>query len=243
MAKHVVLNNIEHKDLKVLGEYCERYGDNVNSVLTFPTEFSDVQREYPILFKKNKDTDEYQSIAILGLAKSENLFLAEPEWHASYIPSVLSRGPFLIGFQEQEVDGELHREPVIHIDIEDPRVSFSAGNRVFKEHGGNTEYLENMVTTLQKIHQGLSLNKVMSATFERLNLFEPVSLEIEVHLEHVYKLDNFYTINAENLAALQGAELEGLHQSGYLQCASFAIASLANINRLIELKRRKLFSA
>ncbi|WP_041523018.1 SapC family protein [Gilvimarinus agarilyticus] len=240
MTKHVVLNNIEHKDLRIIEDYSEKYGDDVNSVLTFPTEFSDIQRNYPILFKKSADAGVYQPIALLGLEKNENLFLHEPDWRASYVPSVQSRGPFLIGFQEREADGEIRREPIIHVDIEDPRVNEKYGSSVFKEHGGNTAYLEKMVGTLQRIHQGLSANKVMSAEFERLELFEPVSLEIEVHKEHVYKISNFYTINTDKLAALRGETLERLHQSGFLQCATFAVASLANINSLIELKRSRL---
>ena len=42
-----------------------------------PTEFADVQREYPIFFRKDPATGEFMSIALLGFSKDENLFLDE----------------------------------------------------------------------------------------------------------------------------------------------------------------------
>jgi hypothetical protein len=50
MGRHVVLNNIEHKDLKVITRYSAAFGYDVSNVLTFVTEFSAVHKEYPIFF-------------------------------------------------------------------------------------------------------------------------------------------------------------------------------------------------
>jgi hypothetical protein len=46
----------------------------------------------------------------------------------------------------------------------------------------------------------------------------------------------------EQIQALTGADLERLHRSGFLAPTIFIRASLPNLNRLIELKRRKLAS-
>ena len=106
MAKHVLLNNIAHKDLKIITQYSARFGDNLGSTLTFPTEFGDIQREYPILFRKESANGKFQSVVLLGFKPDENLFLDEFRgWQADYIPAVIERGPFLIGFQDQRVDG------------------------------------------------------------------------------------------------------------------------------------------
>ena len=45
MSKAVLLNNVEHKDLKVDSGYSEKYGDNVNRALAFTAEFADLQKE------------------------------------------------------------------------------------------------------------------------------------------------------------------------------------------------------
>ena len=106
MPRHEMLNNITHKDLRVITRYGAEFGDNIGTVLTFPTEYGDVQREYPIFFRKDPQTGEFQSIALLGFQQDENLFLDESGWNAAYIPGIVARGPFLIGFQTQDSSGE-----------------------------------------------------------------------------------------------------------------------------------------
>src|SRR5688572_32383070 len=108
MARHEKLNNIAHKNLRVLNRFGADLGDNVGQVLTFPTEYEDVQREYPIFFRKESGTGEYQSVVLLGLEKNENLFLNGDRWDAHYIPGVIARGPFLIGFEEDRKSTRLN---------------------------------------------------------------------------------------------------------------------------------------
>jgi hypothetical protein len=156
MTKHVMLNNVAHKDLRVTTRYSDEFGDNVGTVLTFPTEFGDVQREYPIFFRKDPKTDEFQAIALLGFAKDENLFLDENGWNAAYVPGILARGPFLIGMGSAAGDGDVHPEPTIHIDLDDPRVSQTEGESVFLPQGGNTRYLERIAAILNGLNQGIS---------------------------------------------------------------------------------------
>lgn len=246
MARHVLLNNVEHKDLKVKTDYSAAYGDNVASTLTFPTEFGDVQKEYPILFQKNRETGKYQSIALLGFKKGENLFLEEnaaagnPGWNASYVPGVIARGPFLIGFQDQTYQGGLEREPVIHIDMDNPRVNVDEGEPLFREFGGASPYLERMSTILRGIHEGMAMNDVMMAAFESYELIEPVTIKIELHNGEKYSLEGNFTINEERLRNLSGSALEQLNRIGFLQGAFLVVSSLRNIKKLIDIKNAKL---
>jgi hypothetical protein len=74
MTNRVLLNNVDHGDLRVVTGHGPAFGDNINQVLIFPTEFEAVQREYPIFFRKDAD-GAFQSVALLGLDRDENLFL------------------------------------------------------------------------------------------------------------------------------------------------------------------------
>ncbi len=242
MANHALLNNVKHQHLKVDTRHSAEFGDDQSAVLTFPTEFADVQRNYPILLQKDSKTGEFQAVALLGFA-DENLFLQDGEWKASYVPGIIARGPFLIGFQEQEVDGELRKEPVIHVNLDDPRVNEAEGEPVFLEHGGNSPYLERMVTVLKGIHDGLGYGKAMYAALAELELIEPVNLQIKVHDEEQYNFNNFYTISDEKLAQLDGDTLAKLNRAGFLEGAFLIKASLTNIKTLIELKRKKIAAA
>ena len=103
MAKHVLLNNVEHGDLRVITRRSAQYGDDVMCALTFPAEFRSVQAHYPIFFRKAADSGQFQPFAMFGLRDKENLFLDDQGWDATYIPMTIERQPFLIGIQPAAV--------------------------------------------------------------------------------------------------------------------------------------------
>jgi len=233
MTQKVLLDNVNHHDLKVVTDYSVEYGDNVNQVLTFPSEFADIQREYPIFFRKGAGNGEYQSVALLGLDRDENLFLDDRGWNAGYVPAVHARGPFLIGIQGESGN------PMIHVDLDNPRVNKSRGEAVFLPHGGNSPYLDRIGNILRLIHRGISVERDMFAAFGTCGLIEPVKVEIKLNDNEQYTIDQYYTVSQEKLAALDGAQLEMLNRAGYLQLAFHVIASLGNVSRLIDMKNRR----
>ena len=239
MTNAVLLDNVTHKDLRVKTGFTAEFGDSVNQVLVFPTEFAFIQREYPIFFRRNKK-GEYQAVALLGLDKGENLFLSEPRWNARYVPAAQQRGPFLIGLHQGQEEGEENREPMIHVDLDHPRISFEEGTQAFLPHGGNSPYLEHVSRMLQIIYHGTELAGPMFAAFEEAGLIESIQAEIGIDERVTYTLPDFFTINQERLAALDGETLERLNRAGFLQLAILAVHSLGNVDWLIELKKSKV---
>lgn len=240
MTKHASLNNITHKDLRVLPGHGAQFGDNVGMVLTFPTEFADIQREYPIFFRRDANTGEYQSVALLGFAKDENLFLEGDRWNARYIPGVIARGPFLIGVQEQTVDGQQRIEHMIHVDLDHPRISWTEGQAVFKPQGGNSEYLDHIGVVLRGIRQGIDVNKEMFAAFNDLGLIEPCAIDARLSQELGINVAGLLTINRSKLLSLEPEPLTRLMRAGFLEAAFLVLTSLNNVARLMALKRRAL---
>ena len=238
MPKHVMLNNVTHKNLRVITRHGAQFGDSVGTVMTFPTEFGDIQREYPIFFRKDAQTGEYMSVALLGFSKDENLFLDGDRWDAGYVPGIVARGPFLIGFQEREEGGEVRREPVIHVDLDDPRISETEGEPVFLELGGNSRYLERIVSILGGINEGIAASKAMFAAFSAHDLIEPIKVEIKL-AEEQFDVLGLHTISEQKLRNLDAEAVYKLHRSGFLQGAYLVLASLNNVRRLIERKHRR----
>lgn len=234
MTNAVLLDNVSHKDLRVKTGYSAEFGDNINTALIFPTEFTYIQREYPILFRRNT-SGEFQAIALLGLDKGENLFLDEPVWNARYVPAIQQRGPFLIGLHQREKD----REPMVHVNLDNPRISKTDGEPVFLRHGGHSPLLEHTNRMLQIIYDGDELAKPMFAAFEEMGLIEAMEVQVNLDDRVQYKLPDFFTINQDRLEALDGTLLERLNRSGFLQLAILVVHSLGNIEWLIELKNRK----
>ena len=242
MSNTVLLNNINHKNLCVITEKSAELGHNIGSSLVFPTEFMQVQREYPILFYKAPNAEKYQSIALFGFRPKENLFLTPQGWNASYIPSVLNKGPFLIGYQNQMVDYEEQRKEVVHVDMNSPLISESKGERVFLDNGSASPYFDYIQSLLQQINDGVQIEEKMFAAFTQLDLIQPMNLNVEVTPEHRYNLPDFYTINASKLAQLEGEQLSALHKAGFLQSAHMVVASLNNIQKLINMQLGRLIA-
>lgn len=240
MANTVLLNNVAHHQLKVVTRFGAEFGDNVSSVLVFPTEFIELQKEYPILFRQNPETQKYHATVLLGLHQGENLFLdpnVKAGWAASYIPAVVAKGPFLIGFQSQEADK--NKVPVIHIDLDHPKANNEKGYPLFLEHGGNSAYLEHISSILKIIHQGVAIQDAMFNLFTELDLIEPIDIEIDMNNGDKQRLVGNFTINEEKLVALGGEQLEKLSKLGFLPLAYAVITSMTNIRRLTEIKNRK----
>lgn len=231
--KHQLLNNITHHNLKIITTHGAEYGDNIGTVLAFPTEFSDLQKEYPIFFRKDSGANEFQAVTMLGLYQNKNLFLKGNTWQANYIPADIVRGPFAIGFQDQSTDGGDEQAPVVHIDINHPRVSEEYGHPVFLEHGGNSPYLQHITRVFTKMIDGISISKAMFSIFEELDLLEPLAIEVRLLDNELHKFHGNYTISKEKLNSLSQESLYKLHQSGFLESAILALSSLGNIQKLV----------
>jgi len=237
MTNRIVLNNVDHGDLTVSPRFGAAFGDQVNSVRLFPTEYEAASREYAILFRHDADSAQTFAVALLGLDADENLFLDGERWNARYVPAVQARGPFSIGLQRNE-DGT-PGEALIHVDLDDPRVgNGQAGHPVFLAQGGNAPYLNHIIEVLRAISEGLEIEPAMVAAFGAFELLQPIQLQIQTDDSRRYDLVDFLTIDAGRLAALDGAALEKLHHAGFLRLAFAAAASLGNISQLIELKNR-----
>lgn len=238
MANRVLLNNVDHHDVRVRVGHRAAFGDAVNQITVFPTEYEELQGEYPILFRRNPD-GAYYSVALLGLDRDENLFLGEEGWQGRYVPALLQRGPFSIGISSGGPNGEPLGEPMIHIDLDDPRVSRTDGQPVFLTHGGNSPYLDHIAGVLRAIYAGVEVNKTIFAAFEQFDLIEPVTVEIQLSDTRQYNVPDCYTISQQRLMQLDGAALEQLHRADYLRAAIWVASSLRNISRLIDIKNAR----
>jgi hypothetical protein len=231
MSNPVLLNNVDHKDLRVITRRSAEYGDNVAFAITFPSEFRDLQAHYPIVFRKSPDGATFEPIALFGFLDGENLFLQRDGWDATTVPMMIERQPFLIGTGGKEL--------MVHIDLDHPRVSTSDGEALFLPHGGITEFLDRANSTLLAIHQGLQSTPAFISTLLEHQLLESFVLDIELNDGSQNRMAGFYTINEDKLNSLGGNALEQLNKAGYLQAIYMVIASLSNFRDLIERKNRR----
>lgn len=234
MASPVLLNNVDHADVRVRTGHSAEFGDATNMIRVFPTEYEELQREYPILFRRDAE-GRFHAVVLLGLDTDENLFLGAQGWEGRTVPALLQRGPFSIGVPAQGSSGE----PMIHIDLDHPRISKTEGHPVFLPQGGNSPYLEHMAGVLRAIFTGIEVDKTIFDAFEEYGLIEPIQIEIKLNESRRYHVPDCYTISLERLMQLDGAALEKLHRADYFRAAVWVASSLRNVGRLIDLKNAR----
>ncbi len=239
MTNHVRLDTIKHADVRVAARYGAAYGDAVNQVLVFPTEFEQLQREYPILFRRDPQ-GVYYAVALLGFDLDENLYLEDGGWKAQYVPAIRRRGPFVTALTGQaDVAGQAPGS-ALHIDLDDPRVGHDDGEALFLRHGGHSPYLRHIGTVLDAISEGHGSTAPFFAALAEHDLIRPTTLRIELDDGTNYVIGDIHIVATEPLAALSGAALETLHRSGILRAATMAAASIDTLDRLIGRKNRTL---
>ncbi len=226
MTRTVLLNNIDHQDLRVITRRSAALGDAVMLAHTFPAEFRDLQAHYPIVFQKSADGTTFHPVALLGLQDGQNLFLGDDGWAGHTLPLAIVREPFYIG-----QDGD---EWLVHIDLDSPRLSRTEGEPLFLPHGGSSEHLERMTSVLLALHEGLQATPAFVSALLRHELLESFVLDVEHADGSQGRLAGFYTLNEERLAQLDGPALAALHQAGHLQAIYMVLASLSNFRTLIE---------
>ena len=238
MVKHALLDNVTHKDLKIMVKRGAEYGDNLWHAPVVPREFRQVAATYPIVFRKVAASNQFEAVALFGFAAKENLFLDQQGWQADYIPLSVERIPFMIGQATDRITGE--QQLVMHVDMEHPRVSFTEGVSVFLEQGGNSPFLERMNSVLAELMSGLNASKRFVDILQAEDLLEPFTLKFPLNAGESIALAGFYTINEDVLRALNGDQLARLHNQNFLELIYLVIASLANIGKLIRKKQNQI---
>jgi hypothetical protein len=240
MPNHQLLDNMTHKDVHIITQHGVEYGDNSSYGHVFIEEFQDVQAHYPIFFQKNATTGEFETIALFGLAAEENLFIDDSGWEANYIPLSIKKRPFLIGFQETFNNGVVSQEPVVHIDMDSPRISYNQGEMIFLAQGGQSPYLQQITSTLVAVNQGHEHTKLFVDALLQNDLLEGVEIKVSLDDGSKHSMDFLYTINEEKVANLADETILTLHKAGYLKHIYMVLASMSNMSDLIEKKNNRM---
>ncbi|MEE4279125.1 MAG: SapC family protein [Halieaceae bacterium] len=242
--RYQVLNADEHGSLRVRTERSAELGDNLMHCMVFPGEFRNVQASYPILFQKYPDTGRFYALALFGFEEGENLFLGDSGWEPAYLPLVMQRQPLLIAFQRSaaadgRAPGDADKKAVISIDMESPRLSEDEGEALFLPHGGASEYLSGMSTTLERVHLGHQQSEQLCTLLEKYELLESFVLDVTLDSGAQHQLMGFYAINEEKLQNLGAEALTELQEKGALAPIFMAVASTSQFRFLIHRKNRR----
>ena len=177
-------------------------------------------------------------IVLFGFEEGENLFLTEHGWNARYIPIMIQRQPFSIGFQQ--IQGSSEKQQVITFNPDHPRVNKEVGEPVFNEQGGYTPYLEQVVKMLESIDTGHQQNKLLIDALEKYDLLEDSTIAITLNDGSNYELVGFSTIAEDKFEALSAEALKDLNDQRLLLPITNIIASMSNLGNLVDIRNANL---
>lgn len=236
--KPALLDNVTHRNLRIRTERSAALGDARQSALALPAEFRHLQAHYPIVFQHvegDAANAGFQPVVLLGLEEGQNLYLRDGSWAAPILPMALQRDPFMIG---RGPDDSLQ----LHIDMDSPRIvrpeEGEVGTALFLPHGGFSDYLDHVVQLMEHLHAQAQQLPVFIDALTRHQLLEPFVIDIETPGSEPGRLTGLFTIHEERLAALPGAALEALARDGHLLPIYMQIASLQQLQGLVERQSR-----
>ncbi len=236
MSNHQILNDVDHRRLRVHSGAGAQYGDTVMACLAPPAEFRQIQGHFPIVFRRNIESGAFAALALFGFESGENLFLEGENWGAGYRPMALAIQPFLIGRPAEGGD-----TPQVHVDMTHPRIATNEeGTRVFDEDGRPTPHLDAIAERLGDLDHAHRQSPAFFEALVRYDLIEPFTLEVPLNDGSRHSLVGYHTINEGRLAVLDGDALGQLNAGGHLSPMFMAMASLSRFSELVARKNARI---
>lgn len=237
MSEPVLLDSKTHKNTRVLGDARTVAGALSRNCSVITQEFQRLASHFPILLTKNTDTGQFVCVALFGFDPGENLFVDQGRWQVGYVPLNIRRHPFMIGSQKTPDGGEEH---VMLIDMDSERLSEREGEPLFNDRGFPTPFTENMTSVLKTLKDGFAETHSFIQTLLEQEMIVPANFEIQLRNGERREINGLYTVSQDALDALTPEQVTAMHRQGYLQSAYMMIASLGQMERLIELKNQRL---
>lgn len=231
-SKLVPFSLKEHKDIKIkkLNNFDFIKDQNVASILIH--EFSKTASTNPIVFIKDKSSDQFKPVILLGLESGENLFVQNGSWSSSYIPAVIRRFPFALVQNPND-----HSKLTLCIDEESHLVSTTEGEALFSPEGAPSVLLENVRKFLTELQQMEALTQKFCSYLEEKELFSPMNLKVKASGQ-TKDIKGCFVINEERLNNLSDDTFLEIRNAKYLAPIYTHLTSLAQIERLVKLKEQ-----
>lgn len=199
---------------------------NIQYLPLLVTEFLKAAIDMPILFLKNSETGQFQPVAMLGLKRATNAFVADGRWQAHYLPAVARQLPFRLLGNEQHPD-----RLYVGIDTDHETVSNAEGEALFDASGNETPYLERRKQALFEYAEHTQLTQSFLELLVKHDLLREKTL--------TYGPDGvgagirgLYVIDEQRLNALPADEYLKLRDRGFLAVVYAHLVSLNQVRRL-----------
>lgn len=225
--KPVLLDRDKHRQRKVLPSTSFAFAAKANSLYLAGVEFNEACKEYAIVFTRGSH-QQVIPVAMLGLRGRENLFVDDAQaWTARYIPAFVRRYPFVLA----ELAGD---NLGVCIDEAYSGLSEREGEPLFDAEGGNTPFLQNALDFLNRYQQEFRRTAAFCQRLEQAGLLMEMNAKADLVDGRSFMINGLMVVDEKKLMTLSDASALALFRSGELHLISMHLASLSNMQNLVD---------
>lgn len=223
-----LLDHAKHGDLKIVPSDFSHVADQHIVPVTLH-EIARASTEYPIVFVKNSDTGEFQSVAILGLKPGQNLSVKDGKWLGLYIPAVVRDYPLGL-----VLNPEVKDKVWIGIREEAKDVSKTEGQALFEGDQETPFLVARKKALITHFEQDQATSGILGLLAEK-ELLVSQTLTVDVAGEK-RNINGLYVIDEQKLNQLSDEDFLELKKRGLLGPIFGHLGSLNQVNRLARME-------
>ena len=224
----VLLDRDRHRLRRVQAAAGFGFARKAHSLVLAGAEFGEAGKEYPIVFTRTP-AGKVVSVALLGLREGDNLFVdGQGAWDGRYVPAFVRRYPFVLA----ELPGQASL--AVCVDEAFPGWNVAEGEALFDAEGKETAFLRNALEFLGQYQREHQRTLAFCARLDQLGLFKEMNARANLRDGRAFTVDGLLVVDEPKLVALPDADALALFRSGVLHLVSMHLASLSNLQRLVD---------
>jgi len=227
--KAEVISAEAHGDVCVAPVTSLDFAAGLNSLPILAAEFERAGAQAPIVFAGEGEA--LTPVLLLGLAEGQNLFVNEAgQWTGRYLPAFLRRYPFIFTAIPNQPD-----QLTLCVDMGFAAVNRDGrGERLFDSEGKRTQFLDNALAFTAEYQTQFQATRLLTARLQELDLLEPASITATMPNGRKLVLSGFQRVQSDRLLALTDADVIALHRTRMLELIHLHMASMGQMQGLME---------
>lgn len=231
MTNIVAIKKEQHQNIKVAAQRDLRQFADQHIAPVTVREFAQAATSYPIVFVKEPESNQFRTVAMLGLEAGENLYLNEEKWQAIYVPQAFSLVPFSLG-----LDPDKEKTLTSCVDLDSPFVGEDKEHALFDAEGNETDFFKNIHDQLGRLYENELTNQKFMQVLVENDLIQELELVVTFADGQSKKLVGIYGINEKNLQNLSDDKVLEFNKAGTFMPIHAMLTSAGQVNRLAQLR-------
>jgi hypothetical protein len=229
MSELVELSNTRHKDLKVKGNCGVEVAATQQIVKLRVNEVGRAAGNFPIFFTRSAQNGALALSALTSFENSQNMFVQNGQWQATYQPSAIQTFPFFLMRSTSD-----EKSYTIGIDEKSQVFSKEIGELLFEQNGKASMQLSRAKVLLEADIQNDIQTFGFGKELEKLALLKSIDLVVQYQDGTNQSITGLITIDEDKMNSLSPEQLHSLNHRGFLVQIHAMLISIYQLNLIIQ---------